>query len=174
MTPSAIDKRLKEIAARAGMDKRKAHTHAFRHYAATRMLRRGMTESMVKKSLGWTPSSTMLSRYSHIMSQDAENAYLRASGLRVPETPSVKDFTVPTSEVPPMAAPPETVVDLSDPRFQEYLDRWIIVRAKAMGLDTDRLMAPFSPEESLDPKERTAGARDRAADDEKDRRHGAI
>ena len=175
LTRPGVDGILKGAAKRAGLNPRKFHPHAARHYAATRMLRSGMTDAMVKKSLGWRPGSGMLSRYSHVVAADAENAYLRSRGLTVAGAPGPKGFGAPKADVPVMPAPPpeHNIIDLSDPKLQEQLDRWIIVRAKAMGLDTGRLMAPFNAEESPDPEERAAGARDRAADEEKERRHGA-
>ncbi len=129
---SAVSRLMKELGKAAGADPKKFHPHAARHYAATRLLRKGMTDAQVKKSLGWMPNSNMLGRYSHLVDQDTQDAYLRASGLEVGPTARPADFPSPIAGLPPMPAPPERVVDLDDPQFQKYLDAWIVKRMELM------------------------------------------
>jgi integrase len=161
MTYGGAYKKFWDIVRASGIrEPERFHPHSAKHYAVTRMLRKGMTEADVKKAVGWKPNSAMLARYSHLTETDSRNAYLRASGLKVADAPRVEPFSVPTKDVPPVVAAPPSVVDLSDPRLAEQLDRWIVLRAKAMGLDTSRLMEPFSPSESEDPEERASAVRD--------------
>jgi site-specific recombinase XerD len=77
------------LAARAGLAKR-VYPHLFRHSRATHLLRLGVPETQVKRLLGWTANSTMLSRYSHLTADDAYHALLRAHGI---ETPKTEEFT---------------------------------------------------------------------------------
>ncbi len=122
MDRSAAAQILKATARKAGVDPAMIHPHVGRHYAATRMLRNGMTDSMVKRSLGWSPSSRMLARYSHVVAQDAEDAYLRARGLEVGPTSRPEGFKIPTSEVIPMPEEPShQYVDLKDPTVMDGL-----------------------------------------------------
>ena len=106
LTRPGVDGILKGAARRAGFGTAKFHPHAARHYAATRLIRSGMSDSMVKKSLGWRPASGMLGRYSHVIGQDAENAYMKSRGLNVSAAPGPKPFGAPKPDIPDMPAPP--------------------------------------------------------------------
>ena len=44
--------------------------HMFRHACATRLVREEVQESMIRKQMGWTPDSNMLSVYIHLASSD--------------------------------------------------------------------------------------------------------
>lgn len=56
--------------------------HIFRHSRATFTLASGMfSEQTAKQYYGWAPDSHMLSTYSHLISQDANDALLAANGL---------------------------------------------------------------------------------------------
>jgi integrase len=126
MERSAFGRILKSIAKDAGQDPTMYHAHMARHYAATRMLRSGISETMVKKSLGWSPSSRMLSRYSHVVAQDAENAYFVAHGMEVAEVSKPEGFTIPGEEVPAMPEAPEhQYVDLKDPAALDEIKRQV-------------------------------------------------
>jgi integrase/recombinase XerD len=58
--------------------------HIFRHSRATYTLANGIfTEQQAKSYYGWTPDSEMLSTYSHLVSQDANDALLKANGMTV-------------------------------------------------------------------------------------------
>lgn len=72
---------LQRLFARAHISK-PVHPHVFRHGRATYMLAAGlMNESQAKNYFGWTPDSTMLATYSHLIDQDANNAILRENNL---------------------------------------------------------------------------------------------
>ena len=56
--------------------------HIFRHSRATFTLASGIfSEQTAKQYYGWSPDSHMLSTYSHLISQDANDALLVANGL---------------------------------------------------------------------------------------------
>jgi len=139
MTAGGAYKKFVGIAMGSGIrEPERFHPHSTKHYAATRMLRKGMTEADVKKSVGWKPNSAMLGRYSHLTATDSRNAYLRASGLKVADAPHVEPFAVPTKDVPAIVAQPPAVVDLSDPRLMESLRKEIRAEADAIWLDEMR------------------------------------
>lgn len=54
--------------------------HSFRHSAATRYLRRGMPEQIVKKMMGWAPDSSMLNTYCHMCPDDVVESLKRING----------------------------------------------------------------------------------------------
>ncbi len=72
---------LKSIAKKAGITK-PATCHRFRHAQATELVRLGMQEAIIRKKLGWTPSSTMIARYQHLNDEDTINATLEINGKR--------------------------------------------------------------------------------------------
>lgn len=81
MTEHALNKQLKKIADRAGVKKR-ANPHSYRHAAAT-YLSEHLTESQLKKQLGWTQSSMMAQIYVH--DPDTDNAILKMYGIETEE-----------------------------------------------------------------------------------------
>lgn len=83
----AIRAVLKRLFLRAGITK-PFHPHLFRHSRATHVLANGiMTDSQARQYFGWTPSSTMIGRYAHLVDGDAHNALLRENNL-APLTPA--------------------------------------------------------------------------------------
>ncbi len=162
MDRSAADRILKAIAKAAGQDPSMYHPHVGRHYAATRMLRSGISETMVKKSLGWSPSSRMLARYSHVVAQDAENAYFAAHGMEVAAVSKPEGFEVPGEEVPAMPeAPDHQYVDLKDPsamaELEEKLGKQILERAARMFAAQMQAQGKTVLNRDLTPEERASG-----------------
>lgn len=100
LTRDGADDLLKAAARNVGIVKR-IHPHIFRHSAATALLRAGQTEGTVKRALGWSASSKMLSRYSHLANADIEAA-LGLSGEK--EKPA--ELLIPKRNVPAMAELP--------------------------------------------------------------------
>lgn len=72
---------LKLAAAASGIEK-KVHPHLLRHGAAT-MFANSLTEQQMKVQLGWTPSSPMPGRYSHVAEADVENKLLTIYGCEI-------------------------------------------------------------------------------------------
>ena len=78
----ALVLRLKE---RAKIKKR-IYPHLFRHTRVTHLLiNKQINESQAKVYFGWTPSSNMLSDYSHLVSQDVNNVMLELHGIKTAE-----------------------------------------------------------------------------------------
>jgi len=84
VTKNTVFKAFLRIGAKAGITKR-VNPHAFRHAQATDMVRRGYQETIIRKKLGWTPTSPMIARYQHITDTDLFDATLEKSGLDVPK-----------------------------------------------------------------------------------------
>ncbi len=102
--------RIAEKAKKAGTIRTdlKTYPHLFRHSRATYLLRKGVPEPMVKKLLGWKPSSRMLSKYSHLVSEDAHRAMLKAEGFQVAEDETLQPPTFENLRpVMPMVPPPQ-------------------------------------------------------------------
>ncbi|MGP8147168.1 MAG: tyrosine-type recombinase/integrase [Thermoplasmata archaeon] len=76
--------------------------HLFRHSRATDLLRKHMSEGEVKTLLGWTPRSTMLSKYGHLTSDDARRALLRAEGFEVALPEESERITIEDDQLVPV------------------------------------------------------------------------
>ncbi len=74
------DQILKEKAEKAQITKN-VYWHLLRHSRATEFTKLGMQETSMKKRFGWTGSSKMIERYTHLTDSDADDAYKRALGL---------------------------------------------------------------------------------------------
>lgn len=85
---------------RAGLRK-PTNPHAFRHGRATHLLKMGVPEAHVKKLLGWSPGSSMLGRYSHLIPEDAFNAVLEASGLKPHVRAELEKLEAPVGDIVP-------------------------------------------------------------------------
>ena len=72
--------KLKKIVTRAGIDKR-VHSHLFRHKAITDLAGK-LTEPESRKRYGWSKSSNMPSRYTHMNNQDVDDKMLKIYGLK--------------------------------------------------------------------------------------------
>lgn len=78
---AAINKLLRDLAARAGIRKR-VNPHIFRHSSFTEMSRhKAVSEAMAKKLMGWARDSKMPGHYEHLTSSDARDAILAVNGL---------------------------------------------------------------------------------------------
>ncbi len=64
---------VQEIGRRAGITK-PCHMHAFRHARATDEVRKGTQEAIIRKMLGWSPTSTMIARYISLNDDDVIEA----------------------------------------------------------------------------------------------------
>jgi integrase len=75
---------LKKIAKEAGINKPMS-CHKFRHAQATDLVKRGYNEAIIRKKLGWSPTSGMIARYQHLNDEDVINATLENTG-KLPQT----------------------------------------------------------------------------------------
>ncbi len=91
---------LKEISRRAGV-RRPVNPHNFKHSRVTHLLRLGLSDSVIKKLVGWSPSSNMLAHYGHLVSEDAQNALLRAHGKAPLEVQRAGGLVQPEGELVP-------------------------------------------------------------------------
>ena len=83
---------LKRIVKKSGITKR-VYPHLFRHSRVTHLLgNHQINESQCKVFFGWSPESGMLSEYSHLVSNDVNEAILRINGIHV-EKKEVKEAT---------------------------------------------------------------------------------
>lgn len=71
---------IKRIAEKAGI-KKKITPHLFRHSRVTELLKLGMKEPELKKSLWGSVSTKMLAQYEHLAGQDVDNEYKRIFGI---------------------------------------------------------------------------------------------
>lgn len=79
MTYAALNKRLQKIAREAKI-KKKVNLKLFRHSSATR-LAATLTDSLMRKRFGWSATSTMPSKYAHIVQSDVEDSILKYYGV---------------------------------------------------------------------------------------------
>jgi integrase/recombinase XerD len=67
--------------------KQRVFAHLFRHSRATHVLATGtLSESQAKCFFGWTPDSDQLATYAHLLTSDANAAFLRSHGLKTETT----------------------------------------------------------------------------------------
>lgn len=79
---------LNQIAKDAGINK-PISPHKLRHAQATDMVKRSYNEAIIRKKLGWTPTSPMIARYQHLNDEDVINATLENTG-KLPQMSSTR------------------------------------------------------------------------------------
>ncbi len=91
ITDQAVQKMLNKLKIKADI-KKPLSPHKFRHAQATDMLVRQYSELIIRKQMGWSDDSRMLSRYIHLVDQDVINARFEKSGLNTKNTtlPNIK------------------------------------------------------------------------------------
>ena len=75
---------LSKIATKAGITK-PVNCHKFRHAITTAIVQPGYNEAIIRKKLGWSPTSGMIARYQHLNDEDVINATLENTG-KLPQT----------------------------------------------------------------------------------------
>jgi len=80
----SILKTIKQIVTDAGIE-RKITPHIFRHSRITHCLRKGMQETLCKKTFWGNENSDMLRIYSHLTPDDAEAAFAKMAGIEMPD-----------------------------------------------------------------------------------------
>jgi len=81
VTYDVLAVQLGKLTKKAGISKRLT-LHAFRHGRATDMLRHGIHETVLKKTLWGNASTKMLGVYGHLTDADIDNAMLASAGIR--------------------------------------------------------------------------------------------
>jgi integrase len=90
-----LNKIIKIAFTRAGITKR-VYPHIFRHSRATYVLATGlMNEAQAKVYFGWTPGSTILANYAHLLASDANNAILRENHIAPAPRPESESTGIP-------------------------------------------------------------------------------
>jgi integrase len=79
---------IQKIAKDAGIEK-PVTCHKLRHAQATDMVVRGYQEGIIRKKLGWTDDSSMISRYTHLVDEDVINATYEKNGQEISKQPIV-------------------------------------------------------------------------------------
>lgn len=69
-----------DIAQESGLDK-KVTLHRFRHAHARQLVKNGTSNLIICKELGWSQTSPMLARYTHISDDDVINSKLQKAGI---------------------------------------------------------------------------------------------
>ncbi|MCK4269318.1 MAG: tyrosine-type recombinase/integrase [Methanogenium sp.] len=80
----SISKNIQKFCRDAGIE-RKITPHIFRHSRVTHVLRRGMQETLCKKTFWGNENTDMLKVYSHLTADDAEAAFAKMAGVEIPE-----------------------------------------------------------------------------------------
>jgi len=81
LTVGALNKLLKRLAGRAGIKKR-IYPYLFRHSGATDLAIEGRNEAVMRRYCGWSSTSTMPARYTHLAGTDVEDAILEVRGVK--------------------------------------------------------------------------------------------
>ena len=90
ITYRGISMRIKEIAKKAGVDK-KITPHLFRHSRATH-LATVLTEAQMNEYFGWVQGSRMAATYVHLSGRDTDNKMLEIYGLKKKEKEKEKEL----------------------------------------------------------------------------------
>lgn len=80
----SVAKSITEFAREAGIEKH-VTPHILRHSRITHVLRKGMQETLCKKTFWGNENSDMLKVYSHLTAEDTEAAFARMAGVNIPE-----------------------------------------------------------------------------------------
>ena len=66
------------------------YPHLFRHSKATQLVKDGVQESLIRKQLGWTGDSEMISKYIHLNDDDLIENQLQMAGIKKDESEKIK------------------------------------------------------------------------------------
>lgn len=70
--------------------KKHINPHAFRHGCATRLVKKGMQESLIRNQMGWSGNSNMIAVYVHLANTDLKTYQRMQAGEEGEETPMVE------------------------------------------------------------------------------------
>jgi hypothetical protein len=82
--------------------------HSFRHACATRLVKKGTQERMIREQMGWSETSRMIERYVHLAKTDLQTYQLMQSGIVTLDAPLVE-----------LIQPKETAIDRISKQEQE-------------------------------------------------------
>lgn len=88
---------LGRIGKKAGVRK-PVNPHAFRHAAATRLVREKTQESIIRKRMGWSSDSKMISTYIHLNENDVVEDQLKRMGKIKEKEELPQDMTKPVGD----------------------------------------------------------------------------
>jgi len=80
LTHAAVQKQLKRIAERAGIEKH-ITPHVFRHSRITHLIQQGVPESVIKQVMWGNTSTNMIQTYSHLTGTDIDHEMLKLYGI---------------------------------------------------------------------------------------------
>ena len=75
------------------------YPHLFRHSKATQLVKDGVQESLIRKQLGWTADSEMISKYIHLNDEDLIDNQLKLAGIKKEEVINKSELIKPESSV---------------------------------------------------------------------------
>ena len=84
VAPSHFHKRLRNIAADAGVDK-PTNPHHFRHSAVSRMLREGWSRTEIEYRVCWEVDTEMWAVYAHVADEDVRSSIYATAGIAEPD-----------------------------------------------------------------------------------------
>ena len=75
------------------------YPHLFRHSKATQLVKDGVQESLIRKQLGWTGDSEMISKYIHLNDNDLIENQLQMAGIKKEEVIQKSELVKPGPSV---------------------------------------------------------------------------
>jgi site-specific recombinase XerD len=84
LAPGSVWRYLRDLGKRVGL-KKPVRPHAFRHAGIVDMSLRGYSDAIIRKKVGHSPGSKMLSRYQHIINDDVLDATFGNSNIEKPK-----------------------------------------------------------------------------------------
>jgi len=94
LSPKAVGTWLRNLRENLNFQK-PINPHAFRHACATRLVRQGIQERMIREQLGWSANSKMIERYVHLAKTDLQTYQLMQAGELSPDNASMVELTQP-------------------------------------------------------------------------------
>lgn len=117
--------------------KKKTYPHLSRHSRATFLLKKGWSEPMINKYIGWVPQSTMIGRYGHLADQDVDNKIYEMHGMKPEEPEDMGALIEATAGEMGISTPPFPQIEiasaedlLSRPELTKRIDELIEARVE--------------------------------------------
>ena len=123
--------------------KKPINPHAFRHGCATRLVKKGMQESLIRKQLGWSDNSNMISVYVHLANTDLKTYQRMQAGEEGEEAPLIE-----------ITKPKETYVDRISQQERDMMEMREMLQTVMK--DNLEMKAQLESQTTLHPEEFTA------------------